>query len=262
MASGANKGLLAGTVALITGGGTGIGRGIALAFAREGAAVAITGRRKEPLESVVAEIEEAGGRAAAITGDVSHPGDCHNMVLECVMRFTYLHILVNNAGIAQFGALDQMADEDLARLLDVNLRGVMLMSRNAIPELIHHRQCGRANILNIGSTAALKSVKNFAAYSAAKAGVIQLTRCLALELGEARVRVNCINPGAVDTPIFETLVPPAAVKMALKTFAAQTPLGRVGRTEDIADAAVFLCSPRAAFITGAVLTVDGGLSLS
>lgn len=262
MSNGGAKGVLEGTVALITGGGTGIGRGMALAFAREGAAVAVAGRRKEPLDAVVREIEEAGGRAAAITGDVSRPEDCNNIVLESVMRFRYLHILVNNAGAAQFGALDQTSDEDIAHQLDVNLRGVMLMSKCAVSELAKHKECGRAAILNIGSSAGLAAVKNCAAYAAAKAGVVHLTRCLALELADARVRVNCINPGAVQTPIYEAMMPPAAVKLAMKKFASQTPLGRVGQPEDIAAAAVFLCSPRASWITGAVLAVDGGISLT
>jgi NAD(P)-dependent dehydrogenase (short-subunit alcohol dehydrogenase family) len=257
-----HHGALAGLVALVTGGGTGIGRGIAVTFAREGASVAVTGRRKEPLEAVVAEIEKNGGKAAAITGDVSNPDDCHQMVLQCIMRFRHLHLLVNNAGMARFSALDQTTDEDVARMLDVNLRGVMLMTKYAIPELSHHREPAKGAILNIGSSAALSAMKNFAPYSAAKAGLIEFTRCMAMELAEARVRVNCINPGAVETPIYETMMPPAAVKLALKTFAHQTPLGRVGQPKDVADAALFLCSPAASWITGASLTVDGGLSLA
>ena len=256
------RGLLQGTVALVTGGGTGIGRGIALNFARAGAAVAVTGRRKEPLDAVVAEIIAGGGKAGALQGDVSKQEDCHNMVFECIMRFGGLHILVNNAGIARFGALDQTSDEDIAAMLQINLLGVMLMTKYAVPDLIKFNRARNACILNIGTSAALRPVKNFSVYSATKAALMSFTQCMALELGEHRVRVNCINPGVVETPIFSTMMPSAMLGAAMAKFAAQTPLGRVGQPSDIADAAQFLCGPQAAWITGAILSVDGGISLS
>ncbi len=262
MARETNKGVLNGAVALITGGGTGIGRGIALAFAREGAAIAVTGRRKEPLDALVEEIKAAGGRATAICGDVSKSEDCQAMIQECAMRLGGLTILVNNAGIARFGALDQTSDEDITSMIDINLRGVMFMSKYAIPELAKQSALSHPCILTIGTSAALTPVKNFSVYSAAKAALLQFTQCLALELAEHRVRVNCINPGVVETPIFETMMPAAAVKNALQDFNAKTPLGRVGQPADIAAAAVFLCSSHAAWITGASLTVDGGISLT
>jgi len=262
MASETNKGQLAGLVALITGGGSGIGRGIALAFAREGAAVAVTGRRKALLDQAVSEIQLIGGKAAGICGDVSKAADCKRMIAECATQFGGLHILVNNAGVARFGALEQTPDEDIAAMIDINLRGVMLLSKYAIPELARQRAGKRACILNIGTSAAETPIKNFSVYTSAKAALLQFTRCLALELAEQNIRVNCINPGVVETPIFETMMPQAHVAAAMSNFASQTPLGRVGQPRDIAEAALFLSSTRAEWITGATLTVDGGISLT
>jgi NAD(P)-dependent dehydrogenase (short-subunit alcohol dehydrogenase family) len=255
-------GMLKDCVAFVTGGGTGIGRGIALAFAKHGATVAVCGRRKDKLDETVSEINKSGGKAISIVGDVSKPEDCHSMVLDCVMGLGNLHILVNNAGLARFGSLDQTADEDIIQMLDVNLRGTILMTKYAIPELVKHGPAGNASILNIGTSAALSAIKNFSVYSAAKAGLIHFTRCMALELSESRVRVNCINPGVVETPIFSTMMPSHLVKSAMENFTNQTPLGRVGQPVDIAEAALYLCSPKAAWITGALLTVDGGISLT
>jgi NAD(P)-dependent dehydrogenase (short-subunit alcohol dehydrogenase family) len=257
----AGHGQLKGLTALITGGGTGIGRGIALLFAREGAAVAVAGRRREPLDALVAEIESAGGQALAATGDVSKPEDCQQIVMAAVTRFQSLNILVNNAGIARFGAVDLMSDGDIRSQVEINLIGPMLMTRYAIPELVKSKARGAA-ILNIGTSAVNSVVKNFAVYSAAKAGLVHFTRCMALDMADERVRVNCINPGVVETPIFETMMPASRIKGMMDDFAKQTPLGRVGKPEDIAEAALFLCSPRSSWVTGSVLTVDGGISLA
>jgi NAD(P)-dependent dehydrogenase (short-subunit alcohol dehydrogenase family) len=261
MATTSGKGLYKDLAAVVTGGGTGIGKGIALAFAREGASVAITGRRRDPLDATVAEITKAGGKAVAVTGDVSKPEDCHRIVTEAMMHFRNVHILVNNAGIARFGTLDQTSDEDILAMVNINLTAAMLMTKYASPELVKHKTAGTACILNIGTSAVLNAVKSFSVYSAAKAGLAQFTRCAALDLANEHVRVNCIHPGVVETPIFETMMPASRVKGALESFAGQTPLGRVGQPADIADAALFLCGPKAAWITGAVLTVDGGISL-
>ena len=248
-------------VILITGGGSGIGRELALTFARQGAAVAITGRRKDPLAETVHDIVKDGGKAMAITGDISNPMDCQKAVAECVSQLGHLHVLINNAGIARIGSLAQTADDEIAHMLDINLRGAMLMSKYSLPELTKQGATKASNILNIGSSAATVPVKNFSVYSAAKAGMNHFTRCMALELAPDHIRVNCINPGVVDTPIFETMMPTAAVQKAMENFAVQTPLGRVGQPSDIAEAALFLCSSKAAWITGAVLLVDGGISL-
>jgi NAD(P)-dependent dehydrogenase (short-subunit alcohol dehydrogenase family) len=261
----AMMGQLSNKVALITGGGTGIGRGIAKAFAREGAAIAVTGRRKEPLLELVESIKNSRDgsetKAIAIAGDVSKPADAARMVEETVKAFGGLHLLVNNAGIAKFGKMDLTADEDIDAMVGINLKGPMYLAKAAIPHLKKHKDSGGSAILNISSSVTSLALKNFAVYSATKAGLDHLTRCMALDYGGERIRVNAICPGVVDTPIFDTMMPKAAVKKAMHSFAEAHPLGRVGTPEDIAEMAVFLCGPQANWITGAVVPVDGGIGL-
>lgn len=253
-------GSLAGFSVLITGGGTGIGRGIALEFATQGADVAITGRRKEPLESVAAEIRKLGRKCVTIAGDVGKPSDAARMVRETVGALGALHILVNNAGIGRFGPLEKVSDDDIAAMINVNLTGLLYVTKAAIPELIKHK--GRAAIVNVASSVADKPIKHFSVYSATKAGVVHATRCIALDLAEHRVRVNCVNPGVVETPIFATMMPADAVPAAMDQYKQMTPLGRVGQPRDIASAVVYLSRPESDWITGAVLTVDGGIALT
>jgi 3-oxoacyl-[acyl-carrier protein] reductase len=258
----AGSGQLQGRVAIVTGGGTGIGRGIATLFAAEGASVIITGRRREPLDKVVSEITASGGKALALNGDVSKAEDCQRIVREAVARFGALHVLVNNAGIARFGTVDQNSDDDIASMVNVNLLGPMYMTKYAIPELVKCKDSGGTAIVNISSSVVDKPVRSFSVYSAAKAGVVHFTKCVAGDLAAHRVRVNCINPGVVDTPIFATMMPESQVEAAMGEFAKQTPLGRVGAPRDIAEAALYFASPRASWITGSVLIVDGGMSLT
>jgi len=253
--------VLQGKAALITGGGTGIGRAIAETFAREGAAVAITGRRKGPLDEVVAALKSKGAKALAVAGDVSNKDDARRMVAETVAAFGALHILVNNAGVGRFGNLEQTSEADIDLLVDVNLKGPLYLLRAALPHLKKHKDSGGAAVLNISSSVTSLAVKNFAAYSAAKAGLDQLTKCCALDFGPDQVRVNAILPGVVETPIFETMLPKAAVGRAMESMAKLHPLGRVGQPEDVAEMALFLCGPQAGFITGALVNVDGGVGL-
>jgi 3-oxoacyl-[acyl-carrier protein] reductase len=250
------KGGLAGLNALITGGGTGIGKGIALEFAAQGADIAITGRRIEPLEEVAAEIRKIGRKCVTIAGDVGKAADAARMVRETVGGLGGLQILVNNAGIARFGPLDQTPDEDIAAMVNANLIGLLNVTKAAIPELVKHG--GRASIVNIASSVADKPVKYFSVYSATKAAVVHASRCLALDLAEQRVRVNCVNPG----PNFGTTMTPEAADEALKQYAQMTPLGRVGQPRDIASAALFLARPDNDWMTGAVLIIDGGIALT
>ena len=256
---------------LISGGGTGIGKGIALAFAESGAKVALCGRRAEPLQQTAQEIQTLGGEALTIVADICKPADCRRAVAETVTKFGALHILINNAGTARYSSLAQTEDADIEMMIDTNMKGTMLLTKYAIPELVKQATAGTsgeakdgtdASILMIASSVADKPLKDFSVYSAAKAGLVHFTRCLALELGSARVRVNCINPGVVETPIFGTMMPGAAVPGAMKMYSSLTPLGRIGQPVDIARMAIFLSGPQSEWITGAVVTVDGGISLA
>jgi 3-oxoacyl-[acyl-carrier protein] reductase len=251
-----------GQVVLISGGGTGIGRGMALAFARANAVVAVCGRRLERLQDVVNEIVAGGGKAVALPGDVTVSADCQRIVAETELRLGALHILVNNAGIARMGSLPNTSDDDIHHMLATNLSGLMLLTKYAIPSLAKHAQSGGASILNIASSVANKPLRDFSVYSATKAAVVHFSRCLALDLAPQRIRVNCICPGVVETPIFASMLPAAAVERAMDMYAKATPLGRVGQPQDIGRTAVFLTVPEAEWITGAVVTVDGGIGLT
>ncbi|RMH20406.1 MAG: SDR family oxidoreductase, partial [Acidobacteria bacterium] len=248
-------------VALVTGGGSGIGRAIAGALARRGAAVAVAGRRREVVEEAAAAIEDAGGRALAIAGDVARPADGERMVAETVERFGALHLLVNNAGIARAGPLDEMSPEVVDALIDVDLKGPIHVTRAALPQLRAQRDAGGAAVINVSSSVTLHPVAGRSVYAAAKAGVDMLTRCWALDLAADRIRVNAICPGVVRTPLFATMMPPAVVERFLRQIAGHTPLGRVGEPDDVARLACFLADPENDWLTGAVIPLDGGLSL-
>lgn len=253
---------LAHKVALVTGGGSGIGEGIVRRLARAGAAVAISGRRTETLEAVASSIAESGGRVLAVAGDVRRPQDVRRMVEETVQAFGALHILVNNAGIARGGPLAAMSDEDIEATIDIDLKGPIHALRAALPHLRRHKSSGGAVVINISSSVTQTVLKNYSVYSAAKAGLDQLTRCWGLELSHERIRVNGICPGIVETPIFETVMSEGEALKFLRSSAATTPLGRVGTPADIAELALFLASDSSAWMTGSTITLDGGISLA
>lgn len=250
------------TVVLVTGGSSGIGKGIAEAFAAAGASVAISGRRAETLAAAAEELRGLGGRALAVPSDVAQEDDATSLIETVVEKLGALHILVNNAGIARGGPIGDMSSADIDAVIDIDLKGPIWMIRAALPYLSRHQESGGASILNISSSVTLNVVPNFSVYSAAKAGIDVLTRCLARDLAPQRIRVNAINPGIVETPIFETMMPANAVGRALRSFAQQTPLGRVGRPDDIARLAVHLASPASEWMTGAIIPLDGGVSLA
>ncbi len=249
---------LAGKTALITGGGTGIGRACALLFASEGARVAVAGRSAEPLRAVVAEIERAGGQALAVTCDVTQAQQVERAVRATVERFGALNVVVNNAGVLALGSVEQTPESEWAHVLGVNLIGTFLVSRAALPEL---RKAGGGSIVNIGSLYGLIGLKNRAAYAASKGGVTQLTRAMALDHAHEGIRVNCVCPAIVETEmihqVFANQPDPAALR---RQRIEQIPLGRMGRPEDVAQLALFLASDESSWMTGVALPLDGGLS--
>ena len=249
---------LAGETALITGGGTGIGRAIALAFAREGANVAVAGRRTEKLGEITREIERLGGKAVAVACDVTNAADAARAVRETAARFGGLTILVNNAGRLHVSSVETIPEEEWDLIMQVNIKGPFLMSRAALPEL---RKAGGGAIVNIGSILGLIGAKERAAYCASKGGVAMLTKAMALDHAHENIRVNCICPAIVETDLVRGLFEAAPDGEALRRArTALIPLGRMGKPEDVAEMAVFLASRESSWMTGAAVPLDGGLS--
>ena len=241
-------------VALITGGRTGIGKALALAFAEAGADVTICSRtdKGDGLEGVAAEIRKMGRRALAVRADVSRKSDVENMVEETISQLGDIDILVNNAGIMARRSLLETEEDVWDDVIDTNLKGCYLSSR-AVGRLMVKR--GKGSIINIASVTGLRANLNRAAYSIAKAGVIMMTKVLARELGTYNIRVNAIAPWLVKTRMNEDIrSDPEFIKVQL----ANTPLGRFGETGDIVGIALFLASDAASWITGQTIVADGG----
>lgn len=245
---------LEGRVALITGGGTGIGAATARLFAEEGAAVCVTGRRKAPLDEVVTSIEATGGRALAVSGDVAITEDCQRMVDQTTATFGKIDVLVNNAGTATLMDADETTDELWDQTIATNLSGAFRMIRAVLPGMMS-REAG--SIVNVSSILGQSGMKRSAAYGASKAGLDQLTRILAVEYADRGIRVNAVAPAWVDTPMTESVQAHAAMYERLKK---KHPMGRFGAPEEVAQAVLFLAAEQSSFTTGSVLTVDGGWS--
>jgi NAD(P)-dependent dehydrogenase (short-subunit alcohol dehydrogenase family) len=243
-------------VALVTGGTSGIGRATALLFAREGATVAVVGRNRERGQQVVNEIEAAGGQAIFLACDVRVAEDCRRTVEETLRILGGLDILVNNAGVFYANTIVDCTEEEWDDTVDIGLKGTFLMSKYALPHLIEQ---GRGAIVNIASGWGLVGGNEAAAYCAAKGGVVLLTKAMAVDHSVQGIRVNCVCPGDVDTPM---LVDDAQRRGMTWTdymaAAANRPMHRIGQPEEVARAVLFLASEAASFITGAALAVDGG----
>jgi NAD(P)-dependent dehydrogenase (short-subunit alcohol dehydrogenase family) len=249
---------LSGKVALITGGGTGIGRAIALAFAREGASVCVAGRRLEKLREVVVEIQKHGGAGLAMECDVTRAQEVARAVKGTVERFGRLNVLVNNAGVVHVSTVEGISEEEWDRLMTVNVKGPFLMARAVLPEF---RKGGGGVIVNIGSVLGLFAVKDRAAYCASKGGVTMLTKAMALDHAHEKVRVNCICPSIVETDLLKGVFDESERGQAwLKARLATIPLGRIGKPTDVAEMAVFLASEESSWLTGAAIPLDGGIS--
>ncbi|MET8543027.1 glucose 1-dehydrogenase [Kitasatospora sp. NPDC004799] len=242
---------------LVTGGGSGIGRAIALAFAREGARVAVAGRGAGPLAETVELIERAGGKAVALTGDVTNTEDAARLVRETVERFGGLDVAVNNAGV--LGALGPVADIDEAewqRVFDINVTGTLLAMKHQIG---HMRAHGGGAIVNVSSSLGFhKRVEGVGAYTASKAAVTALSRAAARDhIGEG-IRINVVSPGPVETAMSGRAGETETEKA--ERMAADVPVGRAGRVEEAAAAVLYLASPEAGFSVGTDLVLDGGIA--
>lgn len=244
-------------VALITGGTTGIGLEVAMRLAGEGAAVAITGRREEVGNEAVSAIETAGGRALFVQSDVSVAADAERMVAETLGAFGRLDVAVNNAGIGgQFTRTHEMEEQYFDDVVRIDLKGVWLSMKYELPAMLDQ---GGGSIINISSVAGVKAGPVAgAAYVAAKHGVVGLTRNAAAEYAADQIRVNCLAPAVVETPLAaESFADPALRSMV----EAKHPIGRVGTPADVAAAVAYLGADEASFITGTIFPVDGGFLL-
>jgi NAD(P)-dependent dehydrogenase (short-subunit alcohol dehydrogenase family) len=243
-------------VALITGGTSGIGEATALLFAEEGAKVAITGRDEKRGLAVLEKIVNHGGKAIFIRADVRRLEECRHAVEETLAAFGRLDILFNNAGVFFPHTTLDCSEEEWDLQMDVNLKGTFLMSKAALPHMIAQR---RGVIINNSSGWGMVGGDAAVAYCASKGGVVLLTKAMAIDHGRQGIRVNCLCPGDVDTP----MLPEDARLRGLKwedylAGCANRPLGRIGKTDEIAKAALFLASDDSSFMTGAALVVDGG----
>jgi len=247
---------LDGRVALITGGNSGIGRATAALLAKEGATVVLTGRNSERGDETVQAIEEGGGKAFFIRSDVRLAEDCKRAVDETLERFGRIDVLFNNAGVYYANTVPDCTEEEWDETIDSSLKGAFLMSKYALPSMIER---GSGSIIHTSSGWGILGGEKAAAYCAAKGGLIIMAKAMAMDHGRHGIRVNCVCPGDVDTPM---LVEDAKNQgMAWDDFvawASDRPLGRIGTPEEIARAVLFLASDDSSFITGDALVVDGG----
>jgi NAD(P)-dependent dehydrogenase (short-subunit alcohol dehydrogenase family) len=249
---------LQGKVALITGAASGIGLATADWFCRDGAAVALLDAQGPRAEQEAARLRAAGHRALAVPADVTQTGQVRRAVERTVQEFGRLDVLFANAGIGYTGELTDTTDEDWDQVMGVNAKGVFICCREAVRQMLAQRPAGGAVVIN-GSISGLVGIPGQAPYGPSKGAVVEMTRQLAVEYARRGVRVNCVCPGTVDTPVLRRAMAMAPDAQAfLDMLVAGHPVGRIGRAEEIAAAVAFLASDEASFITGAVLPVDGG----
>jgi NAD(P)-dependent dehydrogenase (short-subunit alcohol dehydrogenase family) len=243
-------GALDGKVAIVAGGGTGIGRAISLRFAREGARVAVFGRRPDPLREVAAAVTAAGGQAFAEPGDVGVESDVARLVAETTRRWGGIDVLVNCAAVRLNAPLEQVAAADFAEVLRINLVGAFVLTKAVAASM---RARGGGSIVHIGSALGAVAVRDFSPYVASKGGLNALARAAAVELVGDRIRVNVVSPGTIDT-----VISAGVTEFRRRMLEHRIPIGHPGHVDDIAAACLYLASDAAGYVTGSVLAVDGG----
>lgn len=245
---------LKGKVALVTGFGSGLGRAIGCLFASEGAAVMGTSTTEAKGKETLEMIGKASGKALFRAADVSNSKQIKSVVEETVKSFGGLDIVVNSAGVRMTGNVVDLSEEDWDRTLNTNLKGIYVVSRFAIPEMVKR---GGGAVINISARSGIAGQAGRVAYCASKGGAITLTEAMAMDHAAQKIRVNCICPGPTRTPMVDTSTPEK-----LARYAKRVPLGRIGEPEDIAQAALYLASDEGSHVTAAILPVDGGMRLT
>lgn len=247
-----------GQTALVTGGGSGIGRAIARAIAQEGAFVYLAGRREHVLDECLAEIQSTGGRAKAIRCDVTIRAEVDNLVEIIRSEAHVLNILVNAAGVMRVGLIHEVTEEDFDVVFGSNVKGLWLVSRCCIPLL---RGSENANIIHVSSIAGTRSDPGLGIFEASKAAVNSLTKVMAKELAKEKIRVNAIAPGPVDTPLYHGSVfgDDIGIGRRYDELISAVPFGRIGTPMEVARLAVFLASPESDFISGSITSIDGAM---
>jgi 2-keto-3-deoxy-L-fuconate dehydrogenase len=251
---------LQGKAAVVTGAGSGIGAAIARLFARRGASVAAVDRDGAAAEEIAAEVTAAGGRASAHACDVSEAAPVDALFRDLAAAYPRLDILVNNAGIAHVGTIEQTTPEDFDRLYRVNVFGVYLCARAVVPVMLAQ---GGGVILNMASIASLIGLPDRFAYSMTKGAVLTMTRSIAVDYVKRGIRCNCICPARVHTPFVDGYLArnyPGREAEMMRELSAYQPIGRMGRPEEIAQLALYLCSDEAGFVTGQAYPIDGGVT--
>lgn len=247
-------------VVVVTGGGSGIGQAVCRRFAAEGAKVAVIGRTLSKCENTAAEIAEAGGTAVAVQADVAVEEEVKRAIRSVLDRFGKIDVLVNNAAVCPQIKLTDMSFSQWNEVIGCNLGSIFLACREVIPHMLN---AGGGAIVNLSSVHALATSEGYAAYAAAKGGIVSMTRAVALDYAKNNIRVNAVLPGAVHTPMLESSVKKLDDDKAniMQIWNDAQPIGRVGKAEEIASVVLFAASPDNSFMTGAVLVADGGMTI-